>query len=443
MESQNNNQEAPFAKMEEAQVITISRVDSIVQIAEKSFEEVFIECGGEKKQKELASKLKKVLALPKDEPQTLKDAKAVKKELATIRIALENSRKAMKRDIIDAGKGIDSGCEKFQNKFSPDEEKAQKFIDEIEELKKAAEEKEAKEKEERKQIRIKELESNGCPFTGQWWSINDISLGVQQIEESTEEQWSDMIAKVKVQNEKNIQEAEAKKQKEEADRLEQERIAKEQKEKQDELDRKEKELNEKMAKIEAAEKLENERKEREEREKKEAEERLEREAKEREQKELLATNAKSYEALGYSYNFKDEYWALKVGENVSVISKDEMLKSTNEFLADKEEQIKNWQIEKLKSERNAELKPYIVFIRDYNKMLSLDEADYKKELDDIKEAARLQYEYDQEQQRIAKQNDTERYNGWIDRLLAIIPPSVSDERLIELGNNIIKLLVKQ
>jgi len=54
---------------------------------------------------------------------------------------------------------------------------------------------------------------------------------------------------------------------------------------------------------------------------------------------------------------------------------------------------------KIKETRNMELRPYIVFIRDYNKMLALPEAEYKKELSDVKEAAKLQWEFDAKEER--------------------------------------------
>lgn len=52
---------------------------------------------------------------------------------------------------------------------------------------------------------------------------------------------------------------------------------------------------------------------------------------------------------------------------------------------------------KIKAKRNEELKPYIIFIRDYGKMLSLDEEAYQKELADIKRGAKEHYEFEAEQ----------------------------------------------
>jgi len=56
------------------------------------------------------------------------------------------------------------------------------------------------------------------------------------------------------------------------------------------------------------------------------------------------------------------------------------------------------------AKRNQELRPYIVFIRDYTKMLNMPESDYQKELADIKKGAELQWEFDRTEQ-IRKQKE--------------------------------------
>ena len=60
------------------------------------------------------------------------------------------------------------------------------------------------------------------------------------------------------------------------------------------------------------------------------------------------------------------------------------------------ERLKKENEEKLKVRinRNGELKPYIIFIRDYNKMLDLNEEDYQKEFLEIQRAAKEHYEYE-------------------------------------------------
>lgn len=56
--------------------------------------------------------------------------------------------------------------------------------------------------------------------------------------------------------------------------------------------------------------------------------------------------------------------------------------------------------------RNAELRPFIVFIRDYPKMLNMTEDDYKKEFSEIKKGAELQWEFERKEQ-IRKQAEAE------------------------------------
>lgn len=50
--------------------------------------------------------------------------------------------------------------------------------------------------------------------------------------------------------------------------------------------------------------------------------------------------------------------------------------------------------EKLIEQRNKELAPFIIFIRDYNKMLNFDEPNYQSELLHIKRAAKEHYEFE-------------------------------------------------
>ena len=54
---------------------------------------------------------------------------------------------------------------------------------------------------------------------------------------------------------------------------------------------------------------------------------------------------------------------------------------------------------KRRERRNAELRHFIIFIRDYGKMLSLPEAEYKKEFADIKIGAEQHYEQKRKKQR--------------------------------------------
>lgn len=60
----------------------------------------------------------------------------------------------------------------------------------------------------------------------------------------------------------------------------------------------------------------------------------------------------------------------------------------------------------IKNKRNEELRPYIVFIRDYNKMISLPESEYKNEFAEVKKGAELHWEFERKEQ-IRKQREAE------------------------------------
>jgi len=50
-----------------------------------------------------------------------------------------------------------------------------------------------------------------------------------------------------------------------------------------------------------------------------------------------------------------------------------------------------------KDKRNLELRPFVVFIRDYNKLISLPENEYLKEFEEIKKGADLQWEFERKE----------------------------------------------
>lgn len=53
--------------------------------------------------------------------------------------------------------------------------------------------------------------------------------------------------------------------------------------------------------------------------------------------------------------------------------------------------------EERKMVRTEELRPYIIFIRDYSKMISMDDAEYKKEFSDIKKGAEDHWEFERKE----------------------------------------------
>lgn len=75
--------------------------------------------------------------------------------------------------------------------------------------------------------------------------------------------------------------------------------------------------------------------------------------------------------------------------------------------------------ELIEEKRAKELQPYIVFIRDYNKLISSKEEDYKLQFHDIKLGAEQQWEYDRKEQikkRKAEQEREEKHREEKERL---------------------------
>jgi hypothetical protein len=73
--------------------------------------------------------------------------------------------------------------------------------------------------------------------------------------------------------------------------------------------------------------------------------------------------------------------------------------------AKERERLDEIKVEK-RDKRNKELQPYIVFIRDYNRMIELSDSEYKKEFTDIKKGAEDHWEYERKEQlRKAKEEE--------------------------------------
>ena len=81
--------------------------------------------------------------------------------------------------------------------------------------------------------------------------------------------------------------------------------------------------------------------------------------------------------------------AERIAAEKAELERQAALKAENERLK-KEAEVKD--------KRNAELLPYIQFIRDYNKLLLLPEDDYKKEFSEIKKGAKDHWEFERKEQ---------------------------------------------
>jgi len=100
---------------------------------------------------------------------------------------------------------------------------------------------------------------------------------------------------------------------------------------------------------------------------------------------------------------------------MNTTKKQEEQRKENERLRKEAEEREKLEAEQRQKQekRSHEMKPYIVFIRDYNDMLNLSDGDYAKELGDIKKAANEYWEHErkekeqrekEEKERIAREN---------------------------------------
>lgn len=265
---------------------------------------------------------------------------------------------------------------------------------------------------QKKNERLGLLSKNGMTFDGNFWSINDISVGVLEIEKYDDEVFETILGKVIAQNKINLdKEAEEKetqrltdlknKEKEEKEKLQQERFDKikmhlafiredvskcsdwsqekfdqvysdavEAKKLQDQEDE-DRRIQIRELRTEQLEslgievtsdhyKLINESS----REdwniimdgyKKAKKDKEENEAKEKRERETLATNSVQFKALGYIYNYNTGDWEITVGLHSHAISKVDMLELREGFYDEIKTMVEKWQKEWLKVQEDQRL----------------------------------------------------------------------------------------
>jgi len=316
------------------------------------------------------------------------------------------------------------------------EDKADAFLNKHEEIEEEKKNKKIREAQERLDSRLKELEQNGVFFNGQWYAINDISIGKQMLEEMNEEVYSDLLSKVKVQNGLNIQKAKAKA---EADRLESERqenLRKENERQKAELEKMKADMELEKKKIADAKKeirqsklapyiqfirdcslvlsMEDDEFEKEfesikigaqqhwdfEKKKEEAakeaaiqKEKEEKAKKEKEEsdRKLLAERAIPYEELGFKHNYTKGTWGISIGDFLALeISKDGLLDGAIKY-----DEVKK-QVEEATSKEEARL---------------------------------AEVEKQKEEARIKLMNEKDAFNDYIVRLLNVQAPILENEQL--------------
>ncbi len=349
-------------------------------------------------------------------------------------------------------KGI---IEKVQTKL---ESKALAWLEEADRLAKEEEDRIAKEKKDRFDARIKEVIDSGASFNGQWYGINDITIGVQMLEEMSEELYQDLITKIKTQAELN---AEAKrKEEEERNRLaelaenqrkENERIANELAEQKAKLEKEKADMEEELRKMNEEKtrmrnevrasklsphivfirdytkvlnlpdeefeaelsnlKLEQE-KHLEFEAQKAKQEREEAKAREIE-RQTLAEKSKPLAELGFVYDFKTETWAIRVGTYNQALTKQEVI------------EIEAKRIELISTE--------IALARQElaDKILAEELAEKK-----AKELAEKQ----EEEARKALLSDKQSFNEYVAELKKVSQPIIKDAELSSKLNSIVNLL---
>ena len=337
--------------------------------------------------------------------ESLKDVETyeeIKKAISVVRplrTATDKKRKEINKEakafidtVNDMGKKIQDEIAKIEDNLWIEREK-------FEALQKEEQEKLERESKEKLDNRVKELISNGIVFTGVWYGIGQIQVGIQMIQEMSDDDYNDLLSKVKIQNEANI--AEIKRKDEEAKEFQklQDQLRLDNEAKQKALQAQEDAINAKLKAI-ADQEAELARKAQEQKEREELEAK---QAKEKAERELLAEKAKPFEALGFSFNYSTQQWIKKIGDNYQWdFTKEDILSKGFDF-----------------EELNSQIE---LATKSENDRLAQEEADRQaKQKADAEEL---------ERKRIELQNDTEKFAEYLTALQAVPRPILSDPTLV-------------
>lgn len=345
--------------------------------------------------------------------ESLKDVETyeeIKKAISVVRplrTATDKKRKEINKEakafidtVNDMGKKIQDEIAKIEDNLWVEREKFEAF-------QKEATEKAEREAKEKLDNRVKELIANGIVFTGVWYGIGQIQVGIQMIQEMSDDDYNDLLSKVKIQNEANI--AEIKRRDEEAKEFQriQDQLRLDNEAKQKELQAQEDALNAKLKAISDAE-AELARKAQAQKEREELEAK---QAQEKEERELLAEKSKRYEGLGFHFNYQNNVWGIKVGDYYAVLTKSDILNEEDGQFEGIKEMVDN--ATKRETERLAQ-----------------EEADRQAKIKANAEEA--------EKRRLELLSETQVFCEWIAKLKAIEPPTLKDEKLLFRVNHIIQ-----
>jgi hypothetical protein len=403
----NNTQETQDT--EAIEIKTLSLVDATLQTAKASFAELVKESSVDKRAKELKAQLKKAEINGIEDNKGYALVKMISRDASKIRIAIEKRRKELKSDIITAGKNIDALANEYQSLINPIENDADAKLLIIDNAVKEAKEKAEREAKEKLDNRVKELIENGLRFDGFGYSINDINVGIQFIQELPDAEYETFLGKVKIQNELNI--AEQKRKDEEAKEFQkiQDQLRLENERKQKELDEKQAFLDKQLADMKAKQ----DEIERKEREQKESEEKQIREVAQKAEDELVAMNAKQYENIGFKYIFAHKLWSIQIGTYHATLTREMVLaneESTYHRISTDVSNATQKENERIANEEATRI---------------------AKEKTDAQEA---------EKKRLAKLSEQQLFNEYISKIKAIEVPKLTDPMLLGLINKILDVI---
>lgn len=429
-------------------------------IVEKDFAQLF---ENSDMKKHLATLKRKYGGLKIESLEDIETYEEIKKAISVVRplrTSTDKKRKEINKEAKQFIDTVNSMGAKIQEEIAKIEDNLWIQREKFEKLQEEAKEKAEREAKEKLDNRVKELIENGLRFDGFGYSINDINVGIQFIQELPDAEYETFLGKVKIQNELNI--AEIKRKDDEAKEFQkiQDQLRLENEKKAKALQEQEDAINAKLKAIEDAEK-ELERKVKEQQELKEKQER---EAKEQADRELLADRAKPFQDLGFIYNFNSSQWSLQIGQKAWTITAHTLLSNEYDF-----EEIKA-QIEvatKAENERLAELENQKILNARYNdrknELIELgfiqngenswfcNDIDFGLSTTDINSMtesywyeftneAKAKWTMHNEKKRLAKLSEQQLFNEYISKIKAIEVPKLTDPMLLGLINKILDVI---
>ena len=408
METNTNQQ-----KVVDAEIISTenhsSKYGSQLTVVEKDFATLF---EGSDMKKHLSSLKRKYSGLKVKDVNDTETYEEIKKAISVVRplrTAMDKKRKEVNKEAKSFIDSVNDMGAKIQAEIAKIEDPLWSEREKFENLQKEEAERAEKVAKEKLDNRVSELISNGIVFTGMWYGIGQIQVGIQMIQEMSDDDYNDLLSKVKVQNDLNISEQKRKDEEAQAEKEKQETLRKENEAKQKALQEQEDALNAKLKAIADQEKAIADKL----KAQKELEEKQALEAKQKAEDELVAMNAKQYEGLGFKYSFQHKLWTIQIGTYHSTITREMVLaneESTYHRISTEVSTATQKENERLAQEELAR------------------QAKIKSDAEEI------------EKKRRELLDDTEKFNEYISALSAIEPPLLNNKELRDKVKEIIKAI---